>query len=514
MESLNENIRHRLLSIERQFLTVSLLDEPMLEQFHTKWTSLWLEFSSALDKGCLDIDVVRLAHNVATSVKIISTEYLKVSKNCRDMRTRHMQSVRRILEEEEAINHSNRRPPNSASMAALPRAVQIAAADFLLSHIHHPFPTHSELEALAPDHPIEQISAWFTSARRRLGYSRLAKKYCQGDRRVLRRYLSHVLAGAPAVELSLEAEKAIQRLKQDAAGLMREVRNLEPEPECSRHLYSPQPATCKSVSGSHHFSYPGVGLRGLRSASSQSFDSDATVVSSSRSVSSSSSSATLTDPTISESSSSNIEDNVMDPERIASPKSRKRKREAIPEPQPSPKRHQFLGPTPPLSDEAFQDILQQFRADWSTEPGLGLTPELSRLEGEITPNVWTIPKNGFDEFESLFAWSGELAPPIVSTRDMDHDSAPLPFFYSGGQSVVEDWFSRIPSETDVMVDDSSPNGSSSVQTTPSTSPCTIPSSFVSPPLPIDQANKRAQLLAELEKKREEMKHLELELAYA
>ncbi|KZT43737.1 hypothetical protein SISSUDRAFT_1029510 [Sistotremastrum suecicum HHB10207 ss-3] len=566
--SSNDSIRLRLESIERELIGMSHLDEAHFHNFQTKWSLLWTDVTSSLDEGRADVNLIETANTVASSIKIISTAYMRFFKECSDMSTRLRQSTQQILSQD-----------NIGCSSSLPAAIQIAAAEYLLTHLHYPTPKKADMMSLAAGYPVDQLSAWFVTARRRLGYSRLSRQYCQGDKKKLCMYIKCVLLGTPSVDIPIEAEKAIQHLRQDAIAIINELRSI---PETSTTTPAAQ-----AVSSEEEYNFrpsqSSARLHRLRSTSTQSFDSDATAVSSSRSVSSSFSDATLSELTAlgSVSTLSNADDKTSEPAPVRS-HHRKRKRGLSPEPEPSPKRYHSLSsrrtgedhrqynkrlkaqgsdqeperrntavtsldqpssssllpvspkisraeclePSPPWGEGELQEITQVFGPDWSVHPHFGLLPESSRLEGEITPNSWIIREpsvsGGLEDFHALFASSNELLEPITVTAQ--RDGAPDQHSLAWDQNPLIDWFSQLQSEQDARQPEASFSPSDPFSLIPSYTPpfpttshpfeVSSPSSSLLTPTITPQVNKRALILAELEKKREELKSLELELVYS
>jgi len=95
------------------------------------------------------------------------------------------------------------------------------AKRFFLDNLHFPFPSPSKLRKIASESCSKPsvISNWFKKMRVRLGYGRLARDYCAGDKKLLKDYLRRVLRPSTSFEdpsVPVQVRHAIFRLRRRA----------------------------------------------------------------------------------------------------------------------------------------------------------------------------------------------------------------------------------------------------------------------------------------------------------
>lgn len=190
----DHHFRQRLSLVEDCLLTA--VANGTLTTFLTSWSSLLADFSKAASQ--VDSTTVAIAHSVAARVLVLTDCYSdlrkkqeELSRKFRDDLDSILKSMSRLhLDDTADINESQtcqptdtRGTPTSPKNGSLPAFIA-PAYSWLLNNLHNPYPSPEIKAAIAAQSncPITSVSAWFTSVRRRTGWTAICREHFSNRR--------------------------------------------------------------------------------------------------------------------------------------------------------------------------------------------------------------------------------------------------------------------------------------------------------------------------------------------
>lgn len=183
---MDKDIRQRFLRAEDALLDSILRDDDSFESFQR---SLCADFSRCLSTGELSDDTISLANMVTSRIDTIANCFFDFQKTNEELRSQLLDGMGSILDglNRIAISPSSSLPTQNAqsSESFLPPFIE-PAYKWLLAHIHNPYPSSDTKANIASSSgcSMNSVSAWFISARRRIGWTTICRKHfnnCRAD---------------------------------------------------------------------------------------------------------------------------------------------------------------------------------------------------------------------------------------------------------------------------------------------------------------------------------------------
>ncbi|KII94098.1 hypothetical protein PLICRDRAFT_132520 [Plicaturopsis crispa FD-325 SS-3] len=261
---MDTSIQHRLLRAQNDFFSAMAGDTPM-DAFEVAWEELKDDFAAAMQNGALSDETTALANRIASSMAVFTRNLLDQSAEIKQLSSSSEQELAAIFAEidlESSSYHSDPRSSDSVSSDSsrtdiFPAPVMpsepspcppyIASAyKWLVKNLHNPYPTTELKEKIARSSgsSLKTINAWFTSVRRRIGWTKILRKHfnnCRHDMLTaaysylvedLSSQSSNKLIECEFVQMKLNAEAlyAPQFKKSELAGTLDTVlKDLSPE---------------------------------------------------------------------------------------------------------------------------------------------------------------------------------------------------------------------------------------------------------------------------------------------
>nr|WDY60860.1 HD MAT HD1 protein [Rhizopogon salebrosus] len=178
---MDNDIRQRFLQVENTLIDSFSLGDDSLMSFESSWTSLHADFSRCLSTGELSDNTISLANMVASRVTIIASCFSDFHKTHAELRKQTFDSVASILN---GLNHVAISPPSvlttqnaQSPESSLPPFIE-PAYKWLLASIHNPYPSSDTKASITRSSgcSMSSVSAWFISARRRIGWTSICRK--------------------------------------------------------------------------------------------------------------------------------------------------------------------------------------------------------------------------------------------------------------------------------------------------------------------------------------------------
>ncbi|KAF4573177.1 TALE/M-ATYP homeobox family protein [Pleurotus pulmonarius] len=178
-----------LLGAAEQFLTSLTQGGASLESFESSWSNL----GDDLQLRTLDSGTAALAHAAASRVEALASGFLTLKSQTNTLMDELMVDVQSILGQ---LNLSEVSPPPLHTSPTTSRSSTInttsstcppyiaPAYKWLLKNIRSPYPSKEtkELISRGTGTSLQNIDAWFLNARRRIGWTRISKKYFGGSK--------------------------------------------------------------------------------------------------------------------------------------------------------------------------------------------------------------------------------------------------------------------------------------------------------------------------------------------
>ncbi|KZT30833.1 hypothetical protein NEOLEDRAFT_1174199 [Neolentinus lepideus HHB14362 ss-1] len=187
----NPDVRTRLLQIESDFLS-AIADNSDMEAFQATWEKLVEDVEEGTRASTLDTDTIALAHEVASRIHNISNSLLDLHEEGEKVTSAFMRDVKEILEHESSqdaapspLTVKYEEPFSSTSLKGRRNSFVFPCYKWLIHNVHNPYPGKAVKEIIAADTgaSVTSIDAWFQSARRRIGWTNVSKRYFDSCRK-------------------------------------------------------------------------------------------------------------------------------------------------------------------------------------------------------------------------------------------------------------------------------------------------------------------------------------------
>ncbi|TFY53890.1 hypothetical protein EVG20_g9930 [Dentipellis fragilis] len=232
---MSKALRSRFLSIEDQFLSSITLGSDAIAAFNHDWASLFRDFSAAVKSQQVDDETMTMAHTIASRVAILADPLLCMDSEMGKLLEDFESEVDRILSDgdvEVSSSHLNHPPPSppTASQSANHKSdsspsLHSTARHWLLHNLHDPYPSPSQTASLAGTCgcAVKVVQDWFSSARRRIGWTDLSREKFNGSRRETSRAAARVYVEDSDESLPLDITRAFSVIRANAQNLLQEV---------------------------------------------------------------------------------------------------------------------------------------------------------------------------------------------------------------------------------------------------------------------------------------------------
>jgi hypothetical protein len=183
---MDKDIRQRFQQAEDALLDSISRGDDSFDSFQS---SLHADFSRCLSAGELSDETISLANLVSSRIVVISNCFLDFQRTHEESRNKLLHSVESILDSlnRVVISPSSVLPTQNAQLpeCSLPPFIE-PAYNWLLANIHNPYPSSGTKENIAGSSgcSTNSVSAWFISARRRIGWTSICRTYfnnCRAD---------------------------------------------------------------------------------------------------------------------------------------------------------------------------------------------------------------------------------------------------------------------------------------------------------------------------------------------
>ncbi|KAG2118041.1 homeodomain protein 1 [Suillus discolor] len=186
---MDKDIRQRFQQVENDLIDSIPRGDDSLMSFKSSWNSLYADYSSCVSAGELSDDTIFIAKSVASRVAIIANCFFDLHKTHNKLRHQLLDGMENVLDGLSRVNISSpsmstaQNAPSSES--SLPPFIE-PAYKWLLANIHNPYPSSDTKATIASSSgcSMSSVAAWFTSARRRIGWTTICRKYfnnCRAD---------------------------------------------------------------------------------------------------------------------------------------------------------------------------------------------------------------------------------------------------------------------------------------------------------------------------------------------
>ncbi|OAX43040.1 mating-type protein [Rhizopogon vinicolor AM-OR11-026] len=184
---MDKDIQRRFQQAEDTLLDSISRGDDSLMLFDSAWSSLYADFSRCLSAGELSEDTISIADSVAASVGIIAKYFFDSHKTHEESRNQLLDDLGSILDGFTRVTISPSSvltTQNTHSLeSSLPPFIE-PAYKWLLSNIHNPYPSSDTKGSIAKSSgsSMNSVSAWFISARRRIGWTTICRKHFDNRR--------------------------------------------------------------------------------------------------------------------------------------------------------------------------------------------------------------------------------------------------------------------------------------------------------------------------------------------
>jgi hypothetical protein len=175
-----------LLSIEGEFLSSLSLGGNSLLIFQSKWSSIWNRIQNSAKSGLLSQETATKAVSIATHIESLARSFLKNSMAADTLSNAFLSEVDDILEHAPIVDERESGAPSSVSASTpshIPPYIP-PAYEWLLKNLHDPYPSNKVRQSICAQTStsLKQVTSWFLSIRRRIGWTALARKHFANNR--------------------------------------------------------------------------------------------------------------------------------------------------------------------------------------------------------------------------------------------------------------------------------------------------------------------------------------------
>jgi len=173
------DIHDRLTKAEDSFFDA--ISNGSLAKFQENWSRLLDDITAAAEAKYLSEGIRALADTVSLRIEIISKAFSELDVKSQELTQSFMQKV------EEVLGKESMEPGNTAEnhspLFSLPSYVP-AAYTWIVNNLHCPYPSAVMRDSLSKESGSSRkcIDAWFTDARKRIGWNALRKSRFSGKK--------------------------------------------------------------------------------------------------------------------------------------------------------------------------------------------------------------------------------------------------------------------------------------------------------------------------------------------
>ncbi|TFY80027.1 hypothetical protein EWM64_g3982 [Hericium alpestre] len=196
-----QTLQSRFLAAEEHFLAAFTAGPQAMAAFDDTWTSLSVEFKSAMNIQQVDSQTSRIADTVASRIAILSEHLLALHSQVDTLSTTFKSRCLDILSCANAdpppTAHAPSVAPTSPTVAHPPSSfpysnsgfgvpsLDMLASQWLLANLHDPYPSSFLKNSWASSCgcSVKDVQVWFAEARQHIGWTALAREKFAGCRR-------------------------------------------------------------------------------------------------------------------------------------------------------------------------------------------------------------------------------------------------------------------------------------------------------------------------------------------
>ncbi|TFY60154.1 hypothetical protein EVG20_g7522 [Dentipellis fragilis] len=239
---MSKTLRSRFLSAEHQLLTSVTLGNDALRAFERIWVTLLSDLSAAIQLKQVDEETMSDIHAIVSQVVILADSLLHMDRDADQTLEAFKSQIDRILSDNEvedlspnSVSSFPPHPPPSPSLPAVdfyanpslctPTSIHFTAHRWLLPNLHDPYPSAVETASLAQacGCAVKAIQDWFSSARRRIGWTDLSREKFGGSRRETSQAASRAYAEDSDDALPSDIKHAFSIIRANARKLLQEL---------------------------------------------------------------------------------------------------------------------------------------------------------------------------------------------------------------------------------------------------------------------------------------------------
>jgi len=170
-------LRQRLLDAQDQFFEALAGDsEEQLRAFEESWLELKDDLQFSFSCGQLDEETQRLAYSISVTISEMASSFAELEEVYNDLTGKLHADINRIL---------NNQPAELDSTAqTLSRRDTSLAAAWLSQNLCNPYPSSDVRDSISRQSKWNRkdVDAWFTEARKRIGWSEIRRKFFHNKR--------------------------------------------------------------------------------------------------------------------------------------------------------------------------------------------------------------------------------------------------------------------------------------------------------------------------------------------
>ncbi|KAA1467997.1 hypothetical protein DENSPDRAFT_833181 [Dentipellis sp. KUC8613] len=199
---MSKTLRSRLLSSEEQLLASFTLGNVAIASFTEDWATLLFDLGAAIKLKQVDEETMTIAHVISSRVAILADSLFQLeSETGKVLATVEHQASRILLhdgvEAQSCTDRPSSQPPSPPPPPPITHTLDHSVSSptsaslhcmahrWLLQNLHDPYPSSAEATSLAGicGCTVKTVQEWFSSARRRIGWTDLASEKFSGSRR-------------------------------------------------------------------------------------------------------------------------------------------------------------------------------------------------------------------------------------------------------------------------------------------------------------------------------------------
>jgi len=195
------SLRDRFYKAEIMFLEALEHGEEEMITFEQEWGFLRDDFKTACNEQLVDSDTMSLAHIVSLRISEISQSFLSLDTASQELTASLMSDLAIIAgQQRESTPNVHQRGVSSSR-----RDVSLAA-QWLSQNYHNPYPSHTVRDDISrrSNWNRKDVDAWFTEARKRIGWSQIRRKFFENKRFDAVQKATEFFNGQSLLNLALE----------------------------------------------------------------------------------------------------------------------------------------------------------------------------------------------------------------------------------------------------------------------------------------------------------------------